>query len=185
MKLLVVVDMQNDFINGSLGTKEAEAIVDNVADYIESFNGDIILTQDTHYNDYLRTPEGKKLPIPHCIAGTMGRDLHYRIIDVTRRKQEDHKVGIVSKNTFGSMDLPTKINISEFGEHHYDEIYVCGLCTDICVVSNAILLRAAMPNATIKCNSALCAGTTRRNHKAAIAVMRSCQIEILRDERED
>ena len=178
MKLLVVVDMQNDFINGSLGTKEAEAIVDNVADYIESFNGDIILTQDTHYNDYLRTPEGKKLPIPHCIAGTMGRDLHYRIIDVTRRKQEDHKVGIVSKNTFGSMDLPTKINISEFGEHHYDEIYVCGLCTDICVVSNALILKASYPNKRIIVLKDLCAGTTPENHQKALYVMQCCQIDI-------
>ena len=180
LRLLIVVDMQNDFINGSLGTPEAEAIVDNVANYILEFPGDVILTQDTHYSDYLKTYEGKKLPIPHCIAGTAGRDLHYNIIAAVREKQEtDATVGIVSKNTFGSVDLPEKIRISEFGEHMYSEIYICGLCTDICVVSNAMILKAYYPNRKITVLKDLCAGTTPENHQKALDVMKQCQIDIL------
>lgn len=178
MKLLIVVDMQNDFITGSLGTKEAEAIVDNVTNYIENFEGDIILTQDTHYSDYLKTPEGKKLPVPHCIAGTSGRDLHYKIIDVIRRKQEKCMVGVVSKNTFGAVELPKKITISEFGDHMYSEIYICGLCTDICVVSNALIIKANYPNRKITVLKDLCAGTTPDNHQKALDVMNCCQIDI-------
>lgn len=179
LKLLIVVDMQNDFITGALGTKEAEAIVDNVAKYMREFPGDVILTQDTHYSDYLKTQEGKKLPIPHCIAGTAGRDLHYNIIAAVREKQESAIVGTVSKNTFGSIDLPEKIKISEYGDHMYDEIYLCGLCTDICVVSNAIILKAYYPNRKIAVLKDLCAGTTPENHQKALDVMNSCQIDIL------
>lgn len=179
MKLLIVVDMQNDFITGSLGTKEAEAIVDNVADYIKNFKGDVIVTQDTHYSDYLKTPEGRKLPIPHCIAGTAGRDLHYNIIDAIRTKQNNgNMVGVITKNTFGATVLPKKITLSELGEHFYSEIYLCGLCTDICVVSNALLLKAHFPNRKITVLKDLCAGTTPENHQKALDIMNCCQIDI-------
>ena len=181
MNLLIVVDMQNDFINGSLGTKEAESIVDNVVNYVENFKGDMIFTQDTHYNDYLKTSEGKKLPVPHCIVGTSGRDLHYKLIDVIRRRQEekDTKIGTISKNTFGYMDFPVKINLSELDNHRYDTIYICGLCTDICVVSNAMILKASYPDKKIVVLKDLCAGTTPENHQKALDIMECCQIDIL------
>ncbi len=172
-KILIVVDMQNDFIDGALGTSEAEAIVDKCAEKIRSFNGGIIVTYDTHYGDYLETQEGKKLSIPHCIKGTRGWELNLKI-----QKALSNKDFItVEKETFGSVKLPHII------KDNFDltdtEIEFIGLCTDICVVSNALIVKAAYPDMKICANSQCMAGVTVEKHNAAIEVMKSCQIEIL------
>ncbi len=172
-KLLIVVDMQNDFINGALGTKEAEAVVDNVVSKIRNFNGDIYATLDTHFEDYMNTSEGEKLPVPHCIKGTDGWNINKKVQSVL-----DEKGYIkVEKITFGSVGLPQIIadtyNVAEI------EIEIVGLCTDICVVSNALLLKAHFPEIRISVDSTCCAGVTPEKHKAALETMASCQIDIL------
>jgi nicotinamidase-related amidase len=171
-KLLIVVDMQNDFIDGSLGTKEAEAIVENVKNKIRNYAAeDIFVTMDTHEADYLDSQEGKNLPVEHCIKGTAGWEIREDIKDLLG----DAK--IVEKPTFGSMDLACQI--SEIAENENIEIELVGLCTDICVVSNALLLKAAMPEVKISVDSSCCAGVTPDNHEAALTTMKSCQIEVM------
>ena len=157
-KALIVVDMQKDFVDGSLGTPAAQSIVPAVAEKIRAFRGDALLvTLDTHGADYLQTLEGKKLPIPHCIKGTPGH--------------------LVEKNTFGSFDVARLLAERFPGET--PEIELVGLCTDICVLSNALLLRAAFPNAPITVDARCCAGVTEDAHRAALTAMQSCQIDIL------
>lgn len=172
-KLLIVVDMQKDFVNGSLGSEMAEAIVPNVVNKIESFNGDIIATYDTHFENYMETTEGKKLPVPHCIKGTNGWKLDSNVQIALDKK--DFKA--VEKNTFGSIDLPQIIR------DNYDinniEIELVGLCTDICVVSNALLLKANFPEIPITVDASCCAGVSVETHNSAIATMRCCQINII------
>lgn len=165
-KLLVVVDMQNDFIDGSLGTKEAQDIVDNVVKYVKDFNGDIIFTLDTHDFNYLNTPEGKKLPVKHCIKNTDGWKINEKLIPFASRT--------VQKHTFGSIEL-----IKIISNDNYDRIELCGLCTDICVISNALLLKANFPEIDIAVHENLCAGVTPDSHKAALTTMRMCQIDII------
>lgn len=168
MRTLIVVDMQNDFIDGSLGTKEAQAIVPNVKAKIAEYRkrGDrIIFTRDTHGDDYLSTPEGKKLPVEHCIKGTEG----WEIADGLEVPNCDY----VNKSTFGW--LHWKDN-SSFG---VGTIELVGLCTDICVVSNALILKAAFPNAEITVDAGCCAGVTPETHKAALETMKMCQINVV------
>ena len=174
-KILVVVDMQNDFITGPLGNEDTKGIIKNVIDKIDSFYGEnknnahIIFTKDTHHDNYLDTLEGKNLPVPHCIDDTRGHD----IIDELR--EYSRKITIIKKETFGSIDvLPEAIR--ECGE--IESIELCGVCTDICVISNALILRAAFPNIPIEIDKCCCAGTTKEKHEAAIEVMKSCQINI-------
>lgn len=171
MKFLIVVDMQNDFVTGSLGTKEAQAIVPNVKARIESGEfKQIIYTKDSHYSNYLTsTLEGEKLPIEHCIKHTVG----WNIIPELQVKDI-----VVEKNTFGSLDLLEILEHLVFEEN--DEIEICGLCTDICVVSNALLIRAKFPNLKITVRANCCAGSTPELHEAALKVMESCQIDIVR-----
>ncbi|MGN0182237.1 MAG: cysteine hydrolase family protein [Candidatus Ornithomonoglobus sp.] len=171
-KVLIAVDMQKDFINGSLGTSEAEAIVDNVVNKINGFDGDIIATLDTHFENYMETSEGKKLPVPHCIRGTDGWRLDRRV--QTSLDKKGYRA--VEKITFGSVDLP-KI-IAENYDINDLEIELIGLCTDICVVSNALLLKASFPEAPISVDSSCCAGVTPDKHNAALETMRSCQINV-------
>lgn len=172
-KILVVVDMQNDFVDGALGTKEAEAIVDSVVDKIKKFDGDIFATFDTHFEDYMNTSEGHKLPVPHCIRGTEGWKLNEKV----QRALDEKDYTKVEKVTFGSVGLPQLIadtyNVAEI------EIELVGLCTDICVVSNALLLKAHFPEIKISVDSACCAGVTTEKHSAALETMASCQIDIL------
>lgn len=172
-KLLIVVDMQNDFVDGALGTKEAEAIVDNVVEKIKSFNGDIFATYDTHFEDYMNTSEGHKLPVPHCIMGTEGWNLNPKVQSALDEKGYTK----VKKVTFGSVGLPQLItdtyNVAEI------EIELVGLCTDICVVSNALMLKAHFPEIKISVDSSCCAGVTPEKHNAALETMASCQIDIL------
>lgn len=177
-KFLVVVDFQNDFITGSLGTPEAEAIVDGVIAKIDecknSLYGDVIATLDTHYGDYLDTPEGEELPVKHCIFGTHG----WLMPKDTLSKFTDDQ--IIYKHSFGYDDWVYKIHESTCSPRdEFMEIEICGLCTDICVITNALVLKTFFPHAKIKVLSNLCAGTTPENHQKALDIMRQCQIEVV------
>ena len=169
---LVVVDMQKDFVDGSLGTAEAVSIVPAVAEKIKNFEGDIFVTYDTHFEDYLNTPEGKKLPVPHCIFETPGWDLASPL-DKLMEETPHYKV---QKYTFGSTSLPHLMMEVADGEDF--SIELIGLCTDICVVSNALILKAHFPDVPISVDSSCCAGVTPELHKAALMTMKSCQIDI-------
>lgn len=169
MKLLVVVDMQKDFVDGSLGTAEAVAIVDNVVSKIRDWDGQIIYTLDTHGEDYLNTQEGHFLPVEHCIRSTPGWQLNDK---VEKAIEEKGALGI-EKPTFGSERLVEVVR-----EEAPEEIELIGLCTDICVISNALLLKAAFYETPIRVDQSCCAGVTPEKHEAALEVMRSCQIEV-------
>lgn len=171
-KFLVVVDMQKDFVDGSLGTKEAVAIVPNVVKKIRRFDGEIIVTYDTHLENYLDTAEGKKLPVEHCIKDTDGWKLDSNVQDALNERG----YRAVEKITFGSVDLPNLIN-DVAGEDAFS-IELIGLCTDICVVSNALLLKASFPEVPISVDSVCCAGVTPESHEAALSTMRMCQIDV-------
>ena len=169
---LIVVDMQKDFVDGALGTKEAVAIVPKVAEKIRSFDGEIFVTYDTHFADYMDTAEGRKLPVPHCIKGTDGWQLDKTVAAALEGK--DYKT--VEKLTFGSVELPRMLKLAA-GEEPFS-LELIGLCTDICVVSNALLLKANFPEVPMTVDSACCAGVTPETHQAALATMACCQIDI-------
>ena len=168
MKYLIVVDMQKDFINGSLGSKLAEKIVPEVVEKVKKFDGKVIFTRDTHFADYMQTQEGKKLPVPHCIKDTDG----WQICD----ELKDYANDVVDKITFGSVDLPGILK--DYG-NEIDEIELCGLCTDICVISNAMILKASFPETKIVVDGKCCAGVSVESHKTALEAMKAVQIEIL------
>lgn len=171
-KLLVVVDMQNDFIDGSLGTKEAEEIVERVVAKIKTYRTeDIFATRDTHTQDYLQTQEGKKLPVVHCVKGTTGWEIHKQV------KEALNGAEIIDKPTFGSKKLAEKI--AEFASLEEIEVTLIGLCTDICVVSNALLIKAYVPEVSVKVMASCCAGVTPETHQAALSTMKMCQIEMM------
>lgn len=173
--ILIVIDMQNDFIDGRLGTKEAKAIVPKVIRKIEEFKGNVVFTRDTHTTDYLKTAEGKKLPVEHCISGTEGWNLHKDIDQI--RQEKNAKV--FDKITFGSKELAQFI--SSYGNifNGIGTIEICGLCTDICVISNAMVLKAYMPETPIIVDSSCCAGVTPKSHENALEAMKMCQIDIV------
>ena len=168
-KYLLVIDMQKDFVDGSLGTAEAQAIVPAVAEKIRGFEGEVIFTQDTHGENYMETQEGKFLPVLHCIKGTPGHE----VIPELQEFLADAKVFL--KGTFGSVDLAAYL--SKRAEE-IESIELIGLCTDICVVSNALLLKAAMPEKPLFVDASCCAGVTPEKHVAALETMRSCQITV-------
>ena len=170
---LIAVDLQKDFINGSLGTAEAVAIRPAVVEKIRGFAGEIIATLDTHGPDYLQTAEGRQLPVEHCIKGTPGWQLDGEI----RAALEAHGYTALEKPTFGSLILPQLIEDAAAGEDF--DVTLMGLCTDICVVSNALLLKARFHEKEIRVDPACCAGVTPKKHLAALEVMRSCQIQIM------
>lgn len=170
---LIVVDMQKDFVDGALGTAEAVAAVPNVVKKIEDFDGEIFATLDTHFENYMQTAEGKKLPVPHCVKGTGGWQLNGAVAAALEGKG----FTAVEKRTFGSVDLPALLEQAA-GEEDFD-VTIIGLCTDICVVSNALLLKAHFPEAPIAVDAACCAGVTPAAHEAALATMRSCQIDVI------
>lgn len=179
MKTLIIVDMQNDFITGSLGSLECQCIVPAVVERLKEalVNGErIIFTRDTHNDNYLDTPEGVKLPVKHCIKGTFGWDIipELRLPIV---EDQNRNILFIDKPIFGSTELLKKLD-------NDDEIEFCGVCTDICVVSNALMAKSFYPDAKIAVNPKLCAGTTINNHLSAIDVMRSCQIDIIEAEKE-
>ncbi len=165
MKTLIVIDMQNDFITDALGTKEAQAIVEKVKAKIAAYKeaGDRILyTRDTHTEDYLNTPEGKKLPVTHCVKGTRG----WEIADGLYVEGSE----IIDKPTFGFIG---------WDKMTFDDVELIGLCTDICVVSNALILKATFPEANITVDASCCAGVTPDTHNAALATMKMCQIDVI------
>lgn len=168
-KILVVVDMQNDFINGSLGTKEAEAILPAVKNKIENFDGKIIFTRDTHEKDYMETQEGRRLPVPHCIRGTDGWQIDASL-----------PVGnaeVIDKPTFGSVSLAERISELHAADG-VESVTLIGLCTDICVISNALLVKAYLPEVEVRVDPACCAGVTPESHENALSAMRMCQITV-------
>lgn len=171
-KVLIVVDMQKDFVDGALGTAEAVAIVDPVVEKIRNHEGDLIVTYDTHFENYMDTQEGQHLPVPHCIKGTEGWNLDARVQDALEGKCYH----AIEKLTFGSTELPTYIRAN------YDpqeiEIELIGLCTDICVVSNALLLKANFLETAVSVDAACCAGVTVDSHNAALLTMKMCQIQV-------
>ena len=162
MKILVVVDMQNDFIDGALGSVQAQGIVENVKNKIEHFDGKIIFTQDTHSDDYLDTQEGKNLPVKHCIKDTNGHNIN----------------AIIEKPSFGSPVLVQRLmDINK--EEQIEQIVFVGLCTDICVISNAMTVKTFLPEVKITVDSSCCAGVSEKSHNTALDAMRACQIEII------
>ncbi|MBR2529183.1 MAG: cysteine hydrolase [Blautia sp.] len=171
-KILIVIDMQNDFIDEALGTAEAIAIVESVKEKIRSYPAvDVIATMDTHGEDYMETQEGRYLPVPHCIRGSEGWKIRPDIAALLT------DVKLYEKPTFGSTALAADLKaISEYEEI---ELELIGLCTDICVVSNALLLKATMPEVKISVDAACCAGVTPEKHLAALETMRSCQVQVV------
>ena len=172
-KILIVVDMQNDFIDGSLGTKEAVAIVDNVVKTIEEFDGLVIATRDTHQENYMETNEGRHLPVVHCVENTEGWQIRKEVLEAV--EQKEHL--IIGKPTFGSEKLiETLKDIDE--KESIENLTLVGLCTDICVVSNALMVKAAFYEKDVKVLKDCCAGVTPDSHEAALTTMKMCQIEV-------
>ena len=170
-KILIVIDMQNDFIDGSLGTPEAVAIVENVKAKIRTYPPECILaTMDTHEADYLQTQEGRNLPVEHCIRGSKGWRIREDIAALLTGAK------IYEKPTFGSIAMAN--DLKALSEQESIELELIGLCTDICVVSNALLLKAMMPEIKISVDASCCAGVTPESHTAALQTMRMCQIEV-------
>lgn len=169
-KILVVVDMQNDFIDGALGTAEAVAIVPKVAEKIKNFDGTVLYTRDTHEENYMETQEGKNLPVPHCIRGTEGWQI--------RTELQQAGAEVVDKPTFGSRALAEKL-VEMNREEAIESITLIGLCTDICVISNAFVIKAFLPEMPIIVDAACCAGVTPESHERALEAMKVCQIAVV------
>ena len=169
-KLLLVIDMQNDFIDGALGTKEAVAIVPYVKEVIENFDGKILFTRDTHFENYMDTQEGHNLPVPHCIKGTEGWEICPELKALCTEEPID-------KITFGSRELPDIVK--EMSD--LESITLIGLCTDICVNSNAMILKAFNPETPIIIDAKACAGVTPESHQTALNAMKMCQIQIINE----
>lgn len=168
MKILVVVDMQKDFIDGALGTPEALAIVPRVKALIDGFDGKVFFTRDTHFENYLQTEEGKNLPVPHCIKDTEGWQIHPAL-------EALRTTPAIDKLTFGSRELISLLA----DEQGIESITLCGLCTDICVISNALLIKAYYPEIPLYVVESACAGVTPESHKNALDAMKMCQVEII------
>lgn len=174
MKVLVVVDMQNDFVDGALGTKEACAIVPDVVKMIEEFDGKIVATRDTHMENYMDSQEGKNLPVIHCVKGTEG----WRINSEIQKALDEKQAVVIDKPTFGSVELGEYVRKLD-REEPVEEILLIGVCTDICVISNALLLKAYLPEVPVKVAASCCAGVTPEQHAQALEAMKPCQIEIV------
>lgn len=171
MKVLVVVDMQNDFIDGALGTKEAREILPRVVEKVRGFCGKVVFTRDTHGENYLQTQEGRRLPVEHCIRGSYGWEIHDELKPFCKEKPMD-------KVTFGSAELGQQM--AKWNQQEkIESIELAGLCTDICVISNAMILKAFLPETEIMVDSKCCAGVTPESHERALKSMETCQISIL------
>lgn len=169
MKYLIVVDMQNDFITGSLGTKEAEAVLPKVIEKVKNYEGIVIYTKDTHKEGYLATQEGKNLPVEHCMEGTWGWELAGELEELSKEKK------VFNKPTFGSIELASYLTEENEG---IEEIELCGLCTDICVISNAFVIKANLPEVPIIVDASCCAGVTPESHLNALSAMKMCQVKV-------
>lgn len=173
--ILVVVDMQNDFVRGALGSRASEEIVAPIRDKILSFEGKVIYTRDTHDGDYMKSEEGRNLPVPHCIKGTWG----WEIVDDLRDIRESM---VIDKPSFGSTVLGEVLRGLDKGEK-IASVTLLGLCTDICVISNAMLVKAFLPDAHIIVDASLSRGVSRESHRTALEAMKGCQIEITGEEK--
>ena len=171
-KILIVVDMQKDFVNGSLGSKDAEAIVPAVVKKAKEFDGDLIFTKDTHFENYMDTQEGKFLPVPHCIHSTKGWELIEPLEIIQKEKNYP-----VYKGTFGCTCLAADLQAAH-SKQEIASVEFIGVCTDICVVSNALLLKAYLPEVPVIVHASCCAGVTPQKHEAALETLRSCQIMV-------
>lgn len=171
-KLLLVIDMQNDFIDGALGTKEAIAIVPNVVKRIQEFDGDVLYTRDTHFENYMETQEGRNLPVPHCIKGTPGWELCSELQALCSADNSP----VLDKVTFGAKDLPAYLKARY--PDGIESVELIGLCTDICVISNAMVLKAFFPELPVSVTASCCAGVTPESHENALNAMKMCQIAI-------
>ena len=169
--ILLVIDMQKDFVDGVLGTAEAQAIVPVVREKILGHTGKVYYTRDTHEEAYMDTHEGKRLPVPHCIRGTDG----WQIIDALQGLPCD---GVIDKPTFGSVELMERL-LAENEKDSIGQITLIGVCTDICVISNAMLVKAALPEVDVVVDAACCAGVTPQSHGTALDAMRACQMDIV------
>ncbi len=169
-RILIVVDMQNDFIDGALGTKEAVAIVPYVKKVIKDFDGKVFFTRDTHFENYMQTQEGKNLPVPHCIKGTDGWQIKAEL-DALRATEA------IDKLTFGSSDLVDVLK----AEGDIESITFIGLCTDICVISNAMVVKAFFPEVPLIVDAKGCAGVTPESHARALDAMKACQIKVINE----
>ena len=171
-KLLVVVDMQNDFINGVLKTPEAQDIIPKVVNKIKNWEGEVWSTKDTHYDNYLQTNEGKHLPIEHCLFDTEG----WNLVSPVQEALQKHRGNSLCfyKTTFGSLELATRIRAFDF-----DEVELVGVCTDICVITNALLIKTICPDMQVSVDASCCAGVTPEKHLEALSIMKSCHIEVI------
>lgn len=168
MKYLIVVDMQNDFIGGSLGSDAAKEIVPRVVEKVKGYDGTVIFTVDTHGTNYLKTQEGKKLPVEHCIKGTFGQAICDEL--------KPYAATIVEKGSFGTFGI---VEIIRCVRSRVEEIELCGLCTDVCVISNAMILKSAFPETRVVVDSNCCAGVTLDSHRTALDAMRAVQIDVI------
>ena len=169
-KLLIIIDMQNDFIDGALANPAAQAIVPGIVEFAKNWSGKIGVTYDTHFENYMETQEGKYLPVPHCIANTDGHKLNAQIDEAIHNRVSY----TVTKPTFGFA------NWGQYGFNiHFDEVVVVGTCTDICVISNVLAIKAAFPELKVTVIENLCAGLSPEKHAAAIEVMKSCQVNVI------
>lgn len=165
-KCIVVIDVQNDFVDGALGTKDAEAMIPRLVEKLRNEkDAHLVFTKDTHKEDYLETQEGKKLPVKHCVKNTQGWEIYPALNEFLEKAE------VIEKKSFGTTRLPSVVA-------KYDEVELVGLCTDICVVSNALILKAFFPEKPISVDASCCAGVTPESHQAALDVMKNCQVEI-------
>ena len=178
MKYLIVVDMQNDFITGSLGTGEAQVILPEVVSKVKNYQGKIIFSRDTHMENYLETQEGKLLPVKHCIFHEDGWELAGELAKLAEEWT------VFDKPTFGCKELAQELK-KENDKQPIEEIELCGLCTDICVISNALLIKAFLPEVPIVVDAACCAGVTPESHENALQAMKMCQINIINDVKDE
>ena len=173
MKYLVVVDMQNDFIDGALGTPEAQKVLPLVVEKVRNFDGEVIFTRDTHAPNYMETQEGKNLPVIHCVQDEPG----WQLAEALDTWRKENPSTVFDKVTFGCKELP-EFFLQRAAEAPIESIEFCGVCTDICVVSNALLLKAFLPEVPMSAAADCCAGTTVANHESALNTMKMCQIQI-------
>ncbi|MDE7222483.1 MAG: cysteine hydrolase [Acetatifactor sp.] len=173
MKYLIVVDMQKDFVTGVLGTEEARRILPAVTAKVQDFEGRVIFTRDTHQSDYMETQEGKYLPVPHCIQGSEG----WQLMEELEKLRTERNLPVYDKVTFGCPELAGDL-VKEDKQEAIESIELIGVCTDICVVSNALTIKAHLPEVPMYVDPACCAGVTPQAHEAALATMSSCQIQM-------
>ena len=173
-KALIVIDMQNDFITGALANTEGQKIVGKIADLVRTFDGEIIATRDTHTEEYMHTQEGRRLPVPHCIKGTEGWEIVPEIQKALDERATDGIVSYIDKYTFGSTELGSLI-----AQKNYTDVTLVGVCTDICVISNAMVIKANALETNVTVLKDLCAGVTPESHNTALNAMAGCQVDVI------